>query len=79
MSEPSWRLGMNDDETVDEVVMQGAYVHLEDLGDAYMLIVENSDQHIHVTIPSPRKRKAWIFEQFEPGSPSGGPEPLEGT
>lgn len=78
MPDATWRLGMNDDNTVDEVVMQGAYVHLEDMGDAYMLIVENSDQHIHVTIPSPRKRKAWIFEQHTV-TPSGGPEPLEGT
>lgn len=38
-----WRLGKNDDDTVDEVVMDDASVHLEDMGDAYMLILENSE------------------------------------
>lgn len=51
---------------VDELVMRNATVHLEDLGDAYMLIVENADQHIHVTIPARRHDKAFVFEQFTP-------------
>lgn len=66
----AWRINLNDDNTVDEVVMHNAYVHLEDLGGAYMLIVENEQQHIHVTIPSPRfARKggrAWLDEQYDP-------------
>jgi hypothetical protein len=61
----TWRIGMNDDNTVDEVVMQNAYVHLEDLGDAYMLIVENDDQHIYLMIPSRRGKGAFIYEQYE--------------
>lgn len=70
--EGSWRIKMDDrdPESVDEVVMRGAYVHLEDLGDAYMLIVENEDQHIHLTVPHPRGKLAWVLEQFEPGDPS---------
>ena len=63
---PTWRLGTNDDNSVDEVVMWGAYVHLEDLGNAYMLIVENSDRHIHLTIPSRKKRKAFVYEEHVP-------------
>lgn len=66
IADVEWRLGMNDDETVDEVVMQGAYVHFEDLGDAYMLIMDNGHQHIHVTIPAHTRRKAFVFEQYDP-------------
>jgi hypothetical protein len=44
-----------------------AYVHLEDLGDAYMLIVDNGEQHIHLTIPS-KRRKAFVYEQFDPSA-----------
>jgi hypothetical protein len=63
----SWRIKLNTDETVDEVVMFTAYVHLEDLGDAYMLIVDNGEQHIHLTIPS-KRRKAFVYEQFDPSA-----------
>lgn len=64
-----WRIGTNEDGTVDEVVMDGAFVHLEDLGDAYMLIVENGEQHIHLTIPARKQRKAFVYEQHEPTTP----------
>lgn len=59
------RLGLNDDNTVDEVVAHGAFVHLEDLGDAYMLIVETADEHVHVTIPARKRRGAFVYEQYE--------------
>ena len=64
--EPSWRIKPDhaDPDAIDEVVMRDAYVHLEDMGDVYMLIVENRDQHIHLTIPHPRKKLAWVFEQY---------------
>lgn len=66
--EPSWRLKPDhaDPEKVDEVVMRDAYVHLEDMGNSYMLIVQNADQHIHLTIPHPRNKLAWVFEQYTP-------------
>lgn len=62
----TWRIKMDDrdPERVDEVVMQNAYVHLEDMGNAYSLILENTVQHIHLTIP--HRELAWIFEQFVP-------------
>lgn len=68
MNDASWRIKADhrNPEDIDEVVMRDAYVHLEDLGDAYMLIVENADQHIHLTIPHPRKKLAWVFEQYGP-------------
>lgn len=64
----SWRIKPDDADptAVDEVVMHDAYVHLEDLGDDYMLIVENADQHIRVTIPHPRNKLARVIEQYEP-------------
>lgn len=64
----TWRLKFDREESdeVDEVVMTGAYVHLEDLGDAYMLIVENAEQHIHLQVPHPKKRLAWVLERFTP-------------
>lgn len=60
-----WRVDLNPDGTVDEVVMSNASVHLEDLGGAYMLIVEDGEQHIHVTIPSPRRKRAFVYEQYD--------------
>lgn len=48
-----------------DIVFRDAYVHLEDLGDAYMLIIEDTDKHVHVTIPARRHRKAFIYEQFD--------------
>lgn len=68
MSAATWRIKPDDHspEFVDEVVMRDAYVHLEDLGDVYMLIVENTDQHIHLTIPHPRNKLAWVLEQYKP-------------
>lgn len=64
----TWRIKADDrnPEHIDEVVMLNANVHLEDMGDAYMLIVENGDQHIHLTIPHPRGKLAWVFEQYTP-------------
>ena len=59
------RVSLNPDDTVDEIVFRDAYVHLEDLGDAYMLIIEDTDQHVHVTIPARRHRKAFIYEQHD--------------
>lgn len=69
MTELTWRINPDheDPTKIDEVVMRNAYVHLEDMGDAYMLIVENTDQHNHLTIPHPRKKLAWVFEQYAPG------------
>lgn len=73
MSE-SWYLKAEQEgevEFVDDLVMRDAYVHFEDMGDAYMLIVENGDQHIHVTIPANLRHKAWVFEQFVPQEDPG--------
>lgn len=66
MSTQSWRIKPDhaDPEKVDELVMQGASVHLEDMGDSYMLIVENTDQHVHLVIPHPKKKLAWVMEQW---------------
>lgn len=61
------RVGMNDDDTVDEVVATGAYVHFEDLGDAYILIIEEKSRHIHLSIPTRKKTRAFIFEDFDTG------------
>lgn len=69
MTDPTWRLKVENDgeaDMVDDLAMENAFVHFEDLGNAYMLIVENDDQHIHLTIPAHKKRKAWVFEQFNP-------------
>lgn len=67
-TDPSWRIlfAAKYPAGVDEVVMRDAYMHLEDLGDMYMLIVENADQHIHLTIPHPRGKLAWVLEQYQP-------------
>lgn len=74
MSNKAWRIKMDDrdPEAVDEVVMRDAFVHLEDLGDAYMLIVENTAQHIHLTIPHPKRKLAWVMEQYA----TNAPEPM---
>lgn len=66
MTDQDWRLNLNQDESVDEIVMRGAYVHFEDLGNAYMLIVENAHQHVHITVPAHTRRKAFVLEQYEP-------------
>jgi hypothetical protein len=58
------RIGYNDDSTIDEVFAQYATVYLEDMGDAYMLIVEDGQTHLHLTIPHPRKGRAFIYEGY---------------
>ena len=67
-TDPSWRIlfAAKYPAGVDEVVMRDAFVHLEDLGDNYMLIVENTEQHIHLTIPHPHNRLARVIDQYEP-------------
>lgn len=51
------RLTFDDDGTLDELVLSGAFVHLEHLGGgAYMLIAENEREHVHLTIPVLRRR-----------------------
>lgn len=69
----TWRIGLNDDDTVDEVVADKAFVHLEDMGDSYMLIIETDAEHVHVTIPAHRKRKAFIYEQYRKSDTEGQP------
>ena len=60
------RVGMNDDDdTVDEVVATDARVHLEDMGGAYMLIIEEGGKHLHLTIPSRRGKRAFIYEEYD--------------
>ncbi len=60
------RVGMNeDDTTVDEVFATNATVHLEDLGNAYMLIIEADGKHLHLTIPTPRRKRASVYEEYD--------------
>lgn len=60
------KIGMNDDDnTVDEVFATNAQVHLEDMGNAYMLIVIADGKHLHLTIPSRRGKRAFIYEEFD--------------
>lgn len=50
-----------DVQEVDEVVADDAYVHLEDLGNSYMLIVRDASRHLHLEIPKRRRDgNAWI-------------------
>lgn len=65
----TWHLKVDKQHTkdiVDELMMRNAYVQFRDLGDVYMLTVENDEQHIHITIPARRNNKAFVFEQFNP-------------
>lgn len=64
------RVRIMDDGTLDEVMMTGAYVHLEHLGDgAYMLIVENKREHVHLTLHCRTDRagvpRAFVFERYD--------------
>lgn len=66
------RLAFNDDgETLDEVVLTGANVHLEQLDDSvFMLIVENEEHHWHLRIGARGGRAkvdAWVYERFDKG------------
>ena len=60
------RLQYNTDgETLDEVVMHNANVHLEQLDDhVFMLIVENDCYHWHLRVGTKGKGKveAWVLE-----------------
>lgn len=61
------RLTYNDDgETLDEVVLSNAFIHLEQLDDTiFMLIVENKKHHWHLRIGSRSGRAkvdAWVYE-----------------
>ncbi len=60
------RLQYNTDgETLDEVVMHGADVHLEQLNNhVFMLIAENAKHHWHLRVGTKGKGKvdAWVFE-----------------
>lgn len=58
----SWSIKRDEEDVVDDLVMHGAYVHFEDLGDSYMLIVQNEEQRLHLTIPAHKKHKAWLME-----------------
>ena len=54
---------------LDEVVMDNANVHLEQMNDtSFMLIIENADQRIHMVIGSRGRARvdAWILEQYKP-------------
>ena len=55
--------------TLDEVVMSGADVHLEQLDDSvFMLIVENAEHHWHLRIGARGGRAAvdaWVYEAFD--------------
>lgn len=73
------RLQYNTDgETLDEVVMHNANVHLEQLDDSvFMLIVENDNYHWHLRIGNKRgykrrnKVEAWMFEEESKGDSNG--------
>ena len=56
-----------DGETIDEIVMRNANVHLEQLDDSvFMLVVENKNFHWHLRIGNKKKAKvdAWMYEEF---------------
>lgn len=51
---------------IDEVIMANASVHLELLDDScYMLIVDNSENHWHLTIHNPGGRAKVVARLFE--------------
>lgn len=57
-----------DGETLDEVVMRNASVHLEQLDDhVLMLIVENDHYHWHLRVGTKGRGKvdAWVYEEFD--------------
>ena len=62
-----------DGKTIDDLVMSGAYVHLEQLNDGvFMLIVENERHHWHMRIASRSGRAfvdAWMMEEWHPATP----------
>ena len=63
------RLQYNTDgETLDEVVMHNADVHLEQLNDhVFMLIVENKKHHWHLRVGTKGRGKvdAWVLENSD--------------
>ena len=63
------RISKNRDNTIDEVMARNAYVHLEDMGGAYCLIIDTDTESLNVTLPSPRlgKKRAWVFEHVKNG------------
>jgi len=64
----NYRLQYNADmETLDEIVMDKASVHLEQLNDhIFMMIIENKKHHLHLRVGTKGKGKvdAWILEEF---------------
>lgn len=64
------RLTYNDDGSLDEVVMSNAGVHLEMLSRdkrgraTYMLILENDEDHVHLTIGN--AKPVFVYERFDP-------------
>lgn len=76
------RLTFDEDGTIDELVMSNASAHLEHLGGgAYMLIVENEREHIHLTIPTRTDRKGaskmFVYDRFTKAT-SASPDSGEG-
>ena len=64
------RISKNPDGTIDEVMARNAYIHLEDMGGAYCLIIDTDTESLNVTIPSPKRgkhRRAWVFEHVKNG------------
>lgn len=64
------RIQYNPDETIDEVVMTNAWVHLEQLDDkVFMLIVENENWHWHMRVGAKKGRggkvDAWMYEDIK--------------
>lgn len=64
------KIGMNDDDTVDEVVAEHAFVHLEDMGNAYMLYIVQNGETLHLTIPHRPKKRAFVFEHYDEKDPT---------
>ncbi len=60
------RISYNDDETIDEAVMFGANIHLEQLSDScFMLIMENTKHRWHFNIFSRSHRAMVDTKLFE--------------
>jgi len=59
-----------DNETLDEVVMTNAHIHLEKLNErVFMLIVENDKYHWHLRVGTKGRGKvdAWVLESEDKG------------
>ena len=71
---PADRLTFDPDGTIDELWMSNASVHLEHLGGGvYMLIADSGTDHVHLTVPTTRRRtpdglvsRMFVFERFDP-------------